>query len=73
MNSTHKNETVTNCGCVNRAAVVENCCVCGKPVMTCERGNAVNGSYLCPEHLDGVELTDGRWVCSIKCWDTVVK
>lgn len=69
MSAPHVAMTQENCLCADTDAVVVNCCVCGVPVKTCEREDAVDGSFLCPEHPEGSELVDGRWVCSLECWE----
>ena len=58
--------------CVQPDAPWVQCCVCGKPIKTCERQAAVEGDYRCPAHPDGAELDDGRWTCSLDCWSKIV-
>lgn len=55
--------------CVDPDAPVAECCVCKCKIHTCERKEAVDGDYRCPAHLTGLELTDGRWVCSPECFE----
>lgn len=60
-------------GCVDPGAEVVGCCVCGRPVKTCERAKPVedghgNQDWRCPTHPNGAELSDGRWTCSSECW-----
>jgi len=59
--------------CVQPNAHWVQCCVCGKPVKTCERQEAVEGDYRCPAHPDGAELNDGRWVCSAGCYSAALE
>lgn len=56
--------------CVDHGATVVKCAVCGKDVHTCERDVAIGNDYRCPAHPYGCQLSDGRWVCSERCWDT---
>jgi len=58
--------------CVDPDAPIVSCWVCGAKIHTCERKKAINSDYRCPVHGDGCELSDGRWVCSDKCWDIIV-
>lgn len=58
--------------CVEPDAPWMACCVCDRPIKTCERREPIDDSYLCPVHKDGSELTDGRWVCSDECHDKIV-
>jgi|WetSurMetagenome_2_1015567.scaffolds.fasta_scaffold359075_2 hypothetical protein len=53
--------------CSDPSAPIVPCITCGKPVHTCERTTAVGNDYCCPVHPDGVELSDGRWICSEEC------
>ena len=61
--------------CCDPTAPIEICCICGAPVYTCEI-TPPDGvwivDYCCPAHPDGCELADGRWVCSLECWEIAV-
>jgi hypothetical protein len=59
--------------CVRPGAPTIPCCICGKPVHTCEKEYAEGGDYRCPAHPEGSQLSDGRWVCSEECWETATK
>ncbi|MCX6744716.1 MAG: hypothetical protein NTX82_04290 [Candidatus Parcubacteria bacterium] len=63
--------------CVDPSASEVPCCICGKLVKPCSSEEPVDGpdgcDYCCPVHQDGCELSDGRWVCSEKCWDEAVR
>ncbi|MBI3956560.1 MAG: hypothetical protein HY340_01070 [Candidatus Kerfeldbacteria bacterium] len=58
--------------CVQPNAPIVLCCVCQAEVHTCERTTPVDHDYRCPAHPDGVELSDGRWVCSEACSEKAV-
>lgn len=58
--------------CVEPDAPYKPCCICGTHVKTCERKEPVNNSYVCPSHPNGCELSDGRWTCSIECWEKAI-
>lgn len=66
-------------GCSDPHAPIALCCVCGKPVHTCESEIAhyhdknAGPDYTCAIHPEGCELTGGRWVCSHTCWDIAVE
>lgn len=59
--------------CVEPDAPWAMCCLCGRSVKTCERQEAFDGDYTCPAHPNGVQLSDGRWVCSRQCWDVIAE
>ncbi len=63
--------------CVDPSAPEVPCCICGNMVKTCSSDEPVDGpdgcDFTCPVHADGCELSDGRWVCSEKCWDKSVE
>jgi hypothetical protein len=46
------------------AGHIANCCICGRVVDTRERTEGGDAF--------GVELEDGRWTCSIQCWNSAV-
>ena len=54
--------------CVDPEAQWVDCVQCGKLVKTCDRKESSGSNYVCPAHPDGVELADGGWCCSYKCY-----
>ena len=60
--------------CVEPGAPVVKCCVCGADVHTCERKEPAGptNDFRCPAHPDGVQLEDGRCVCSLECYEIEV-
>lgn len=47
------------------AQPAEACCVCRGPVYsTCL------DDHICPDHPNDCELSNGDWVCSVRCWYT---
>jgi hypothetical protein len=57
--------------CSDPNAPVAKCRVCFALVHTCDVLQS-DGSCSCPRHPDGVELSDGSWVCSEACWKVAV-
>jgi hypothetical protein len=62
--------------CVDPSAPEFPCCICGKPVKTCERRVAVEipggQDYTCPAHPHNCQLSNGDWTCSEACYDKAV-
>jgi len=57
-------------GCCDPTAPYAECCVCGKPVHTCEAPNASGpGNHCCPTHGEGCELENGAWACCESHYD----
>jgi hypothetical protein len=74
MNSNEEEGEMSDC--VQPDAPWVACVICGKFVKTCECEELPDeadvfepADYVCPEHPDGCELSNGLgWVCSGECW-----
>lgn len=57
--------------CMNPMAPTVQCCVCSKPVKTCQTHKY--DACPVPSHAQATKLRDNSWTCSQECYETATQ